>query len=680
MRINMLLGKLSNEHRASLDHSPIWLRARERGMRWEEAAIKDEEIQAASRLLPPYAAEVLRMLLRSFAAVPVESDRLLKEIRKHSELSGAESQLGLAELEGAGVLFSVRKVWGERLYFMPLDSFGGWQRALFPCKVEPITTQEREYLMNGAMRGYCKPFGRQLLAAFSILGRCGLALTTSGTLSKKTIAKLMQAVDIDEGALASFGLKWPFPDKYPLTVAFILEAGFAFGLLEQDEGTLRWNEEMLSRWLMLEERDRERQLMAWVLALFLPASGGSAHLAAAMAGLQAGTWYSRKKIQAALEVNIVSEYTESEQRLDCFNRRWFELWHSLGWLEIVDREGNGDREWFVRWKAEAPLHDLISTSMVRYEPPFVTVSPNGELMVEPECPFWVRWELALLAELKSDEQVAVYRLEAASVAQAIELGRTSSDIKAFLVFVSGGEPLPTAAEYLLDVWTARACRTAFAEVTLLRCDNEEMAALVEQIPSMKAYLIQKLGKMDYIVERTQIAEIRQALKKAGYEPRKAVQLEVGAISTAYPQFSLAEWENQLRGTIHTEEWRRSTPAFIYEAFPLQHFELNGPCLKGEVPALAERDRVPAMWIKQFRAYHHSTRRELIEQALQWQTPVQLRIERELRSFVPEKLEQQDDGWAVIGLLRDQPGSSLIRLTPDMWEEMRLVIPGQDATI
>jgi hypothetical protein len=82
-----------------------------------------------------------------------------------------------------------------------------------------------------------------------------------------------------------------------------------------------------------------------------------------------------------------------------------------------------------------------------------------------------------------------------------------------------------------------------------------------------------------------------------------------------------------------------------------------------------------MWTKQLRTYHHSTRRELIEQALEWQTPVQLRIERELRSFVPEKLEQQESGWAVVGLLRDEPDRQPIRLTPDMWEEMRLVIPG-----
>ncbi|WP_139998145.1 helicase-associated domain-containing protein [Paenibacillus paridis] len=678
MRINMLLDKLSYEHRASLEQSPIWHQARERGMRWEEAAVKDEEILAASRMLPLYAAEVLSVMLRSFSAVPVESERLLKELRKHSDLSGAECQLGLAELEGAGVLFSVRKVWGERLYFMPLDSFGGWQRALFPCNVDPISALEREYLMNGAMRGYRKPLGRQLLAAFSALGRCGLALTASGTLPKKTVAKLMQAVDIDEAALASFDLKWPFPDKYPLTVAFILEAGFAFGLLEQDEGTLKWNEDMLSRWLRLDDQCRERELMTWVFAFVLPSSGVSAHLAAAMAGLEAGTWYTEQRILAAIKVNLVPENVECEQRMDRFYRRWFELWHNLGWLEIVHREGHGEREWFVRWKAEAPLHDLISTSMVRNEPPFVTVSPNGELMVEPECPFWVRWELALLAELKSDEQVAVYRLEAASVAQAMELGRNSSDIKAFLVFVSGGEPFPTAAESLLEVWTARACRTAFAEVTLLRCDNEEMAALVEQLPSMKAYLIQKLGKMDYIVERTQIAEIRQALKKTGYEARKAVQSEIGAVSTSYP--SMAEGKNLWSGTSHTEERKRSTPAYLYEAFPLQHFELNGPSLRGELPAIAQRESVPAMWIKQLRAYHHSTRRELIEQALLWQTPVQLRIERELRSFVPEKLEQKEDGWAVIGLLRDQPGSSLIRLTPDMWEEMRLVIPGQDATI
>jgi len=307
--------------------------------------------------------------------------------------------------------------------------------------------------------------------------------------------------------------------------------------------------------------------------------------------------------------------------------------------------------------------------------PFIAVQPNGEVMVQPECPFPVRWELELLAERRSDEQIAVYRLEAASISRALELGRTQTVIQAFLQQSSGGAALPPTVEALLEVWTSRACRTEFAEVVLLRCDNEAMAAIVQNDPALTPMLLQKLGSLDFIVNKSQISELKSLLKKAGYPARKAILSGDRNEQTGYPIIHSGSEDENPREMCVTGKTKTTAPSYIYEAFPLHHFELNKHAAREKLQALSQLERVPAMWTKQLRAYHHSTRKELIEQALHWQTPVQLRIERELRSFVPEKLEQQDDGWAVVGLLRDNPQRELIRLTPDMWEEMRLVIPG-----
>jgi len=671
MRMQELAAKLTAEQMAGFMQAPAWHPASQRGLSWEEAAVKDGAIKEAAALLTPYAAEVFRAMLRLFAAMPVEGERLIKELRRHTDLSGAECQLGLAELEEAGILFSVRKVWGESLYFAPVECFAGWQRALFPCTAEPLSAQEREILMNGVMRPYCRPLGRQLLSAFSALGRSGLGLTVSGTLPKKTVAKLMQAVDIDERHLKSFDLKWSYPDAYPLTVAFIMEAASAFGLLDAAEGSLKWNEAMLSGWLMLEEPARERQLMNWCLGLLLPTGAGSAHLAAALIGLQAGEWYSERNMEKWLRE---ATGTDKQPNEGITELGWFGLWHSMGWLELVDYHQSDDKELYFRWKSSAPLLDE-SQAGIPESSPFITVQPNGEVMVQPECPFPVRWELELLAERRSDEQIAVYRLEAASISRALELGRTQTVIQAFLQQSSGGAALPPTVEALLEVWTSRACRTEFAEVVLLRCDNEAMAAIVQNDPALAPMLLQKLGSLDFIVNKSQISEIKSLLQKRGYPARKAVQSGARNEQAGYPMIHSGSEDGKIIEIYATGKTKTAAPSYIYEAFPLHHFELNKHAAREKLQALSQLERVPAMWTKQLRAYHHSTRKELIEQALHWQTPVQLRIERELRSFVPEKLEQQDDGWAVVGLLRDNPQRELIRLTPDMWEEMRLVIPG-----
>lgn len=397
MRIKSLLGKLSIERIEKFIQSPVWRLARQKGWTWEAAAVNEEMIQEAAHLLSPCAAGVLKEMLRLFAAAPVEGEQLVKEVRKRTDLSGAECQLGLAELEAAGILFSVRKAWGERLYFLPLESFSSWQRAIFPFHAEQISLQQKEDLMNGHIRPYCRPFGRQLLAALVTLGRSGLKLTASGTLPKKTVSKLLQSIDFDERWLGAFHLKWSYPESYPLTVAFILEASLAAGLLEQDEGTMKWNKDRLSRWLMLEEAEREQQLMSWLLALLLPASGESAHLAAVLTDLEAGKWYAEQHMNFMLHSANVLVSDGEERADDLALQRWYGLWHSLGWLEVADCFSTDHKQLFFRWKTAAPLGAEI-VDINQNTSPYAVIQPNGEIMVEPQCPFWIRWELELLAQ------------------------------------------------------------------------------------------------------------------------------------------------------------------------------------------------------------------------------------------------------------------------------------------
>jgi hypothetical protein len=677
MRMHQLVDKLSEERKKSFMQASVWQPASHRGLSWEVAAARDETIQEAASLLSPYAAQVLKEMLRFFCAAPVEGDRLIKELRRHTDLSGAECQIGIAELEEAGIIFSVTKVWGESLYFVPVDGFASWQRAIFPCKPEPITAGDRERLMKGVIRPYCRPFGRQLLSALSALGRSGLAVTINGTLPKKTVNKLIQAVDIDESYLKSFDLKWSYSDVYPLKAAFILEAASAFGLVEAIDGSLHWNEAMLSSWMSLVEIERERQLMNWCMALLLPAGGGSAHLAAALTALHAGEWYSEHELDKRLSEAGLLAVDGTACIEGNMAPRWYGLLYSLGWLEVVDRFHTDGNELFFRWRSRAPLNGE-NQQPYSAEHPFIAVQPNGEIIVEPECPFWIRWELELLAERKSDELIAIYRLEAVSISRALEHGRTLASILSFLQQSSGGISLPLAAQALLAEWASHACRTEFAEVALLRCDNETMAAIVENHPAISPLLVQKLGSLDFIVDRTQISAIRGLLQKAGYPARKSVQSDAQHEDSSYP--AVQSDNEQPVDQLATCKPGRPAPAYIYEAFPLHHFELNDHAARSKLQSITELDLVPAMWTKQLRAYHHSTRKELIEQALQWQMPVQLQMEQALRSFIPEKLEQQDDGWAVVGLLRDEPERLMIRLTPDMWEEMRIVIPGQGAPI
>ncbi|WP_336772597.1 helicase-associated domain-containing protein [Paenibacillus sp. MMO-58] len=150
--------------------------------------------------------------------------------------------------------------------------------------------------------------------------------------------------------------------------------------------------------------------------------------------------------------------------------------------------------------------------------------------------------------------------------------------------------------------------------------------------------------------------------------------------------SLADWEKQTEAVA-----KQASEA--YPELPLEHpSEESGfaLCFSGRAFAgcelmnhedfrierfLPELERVPINWMQQFRSYHHSTRLEILERALSWQAPVQLRMNESVVAFVPARLERSGDGWTVTGLLREAETHREVCLSPEMWEGMKLVAPG-----
>ncbi|MGO4376565.1 hypothetical protein AB4Z21_38580, partial [Paenibacillus sp. MCAF20] len=86
-------------------------------------------------------------------------------------MSGAECDMAQAELEQAGILFAVVKVWGERICFLPRDSFLPWQQSLFPAEVQQVSSSDM--LLSGAVTAMPvnKSLGKQLMDALAAMGQ-----------------------------------------------------------------------------------------------------------------------------------------------------------------------------------------------------------------------------------------------------------------------------------------------------------------------------------------------------------------------------------------------------------------------------------------------------------------------------------------------------------------------------
>ncbi|ACT02407.1 hypothetical protein Pjdr2_3777 [Paenibacillus sp. JDR-2] len=563
--------------------SPFWIGAAERELKWEEAVIDRLSIQEAVDQMDEASAAVLRAFYNCFGAGPVSEERLFS---LRQRFSGAEFRYGLIQLQNAGIVLALRQGWGERLYAMPSDCFMQWHPYLFPFGQWPEVNRISGLWEQRQEDMALKPLGRQLLAAWAELARSGLGLTAKGILPKKTTARLMQAISITDADLLQSGWRQEETDPYNPAVSFVLKLSNQLGVLAFEGKLIRWKEKTLAAWFSKGELTRESLLFQWCLNELLEKKPAMWHVMALLTRLEPGTWYPDGAIADQLPELDLKGMEWDQSRSACLN-----LLRSFGWLELA---WAGDSK-MLRWTM-IPLF-IYNEQRPSARPEPIMIEPNGDLLVPPGCPYSIRWELELVADRKSDDQLSVWQLSRSSIERAITHGRCVASVIAFLQSASGGMLISSLLETSLTDWGKQ--------------------TEVEKKPPADAY--PELPLED--------------------------QSEEGGFPLRFSGRAFAGCE-----------------LMNHEDFRIERF-------------LPELERVPINWMQQLRSYHHSTRFEILERALSWQAPVQLRIKENVVAFVPARLERSGNGWTVTGLLREADTHREVCLSPEMWEGMKLVAPG-----
>lgn len=429
--------KLTSHAKQQFMKSPFWIEAAKRGLCWEAAVMDKPSIQEAVDRMDEASTAVLRVFHICFGAGPVSEERLFLS---RAGLSGAEFRYGLIQLQNAGIVFALRQGWGERLYAMPSDCFLLWHPVLFPMnKLSAadsgygIWEHRQEDMSN-------KPLGRQLLTAWAELARSGLGLTSKGILPKKTTAKLMQAITLTDADMEQAGWQPETLDSYSPAVSFVLKLSMHLGVIALDGNRMKWNEKTLGEWLAEPELRQEALLLQWCLEELLEKRPAMWHIMALLARLDPGTWYSETVMAEEVRHHGL-EGREWDQSLDnCLN-----LLRVFGWMELA-RAADGR---MMRWAMKPLLLHDQQRQEARQEP--VMIEPNGDLLVLPGCPNRIRWELELIADRRSDDQISVWQLTRSSIGRALAHGRTIPSVLSFLHAASGGIPIsPLLVSSLMD--------------------------------------------------------------------------------------------------------------------------------------------------------------------------------------------------------------------------------------
>lgn len=651
-------------HQAELNRiaacDSVWAEAALRGLDWLEAQRDEEALQAAYHQLSPFARGALELVLRHFGPLPFDEERLLRAAAAEGRWAGAELRQGLTELRRSAILLAASKAWGDELLFLPADAFGAWQHAVLPLQVQPLAREQGRQVTArcGADR---QPLSLQLLKGLRVLVPSGLELTSRGLLPQKSIRRLLSRLSMQEEELSGWEAGFAYRDDYPKAAAFVLDLALSMELLKPDGNGYSWNGPTAEAWMALDGPAREHQLVERVVCRYMRTEAALARCGAELMRLEPGRWYALADVQAWLcapgatrEALAADMEAAKAAALACCSA----LFGACGWLERGELPGAGT---VIRLR----LPQKLQAGGQQVPEAALYVQPDCEVVAPPDLPYTLRWQLEELAAVKTDGAVTVYKLTQASISQAVRSGWSEAELQQWLRTASQ-EAVPGNVSALVGEWARQAGRVRFEQTVLLRCADHQTARQLAGEPRLQGLLGELFGEQDFAVDPQRLSELRGQLERLGL-PTAPVVPEDGLSAQAANRTA--------RGG--KEAAAGAAAELFYDPHSVKHCAPIHP-LEAPMPLAEAMKELPKCWTRELRSYHTSTKKELLEQALQWQTAVELRTERTMMTLIPSHMqdEEKQEGWYVEGWLRKEGDSIPERVTlrPGMWEEMRLVPP------
>lgn len=647
---------------------------------------------------------VLMACFRAFAGQPMnEQDPLLC---MKGRLSGAEARAAIIGLRRKGWLKAVVKTWGERLLYIPAERLEMLYAAMLQREESTIQrTVKPEMVIAEATEAVIY----RLLHVLARMTPAGVPLTAKGTVHKRVLGKLAEMSPFKPDGLQGLGLQYAHQELYPVHTAVLLDVLLSLGLLDKKTGAYELDERRLASWLRLTVGEAEKQLMTVVMERYGAADAVMQHVRQLLQadGFTDGQWYAWSPVEEWM--SQVGLHQMGAGALADKAKQWMLALADFGFMDVGVTDG-GDLAFRWRHTISHRYEEASSTGTDRGS---FFIQPDFEVLVPPEVGLHTRWRLECCAEPVSYGTMCVYRLSRERIAEAIEGGMTSAGLISFLKDYSATD-LPQNVELAVEQWTAAVARTSLEIVTLLRCQTLDDAERAATDPELNG-IMHRLGELDFVVPGGEQERVRSRLASIGLAPRRALQ---GEDTPAQQIPLLTELENDDYGVVipkvgadetqahqakvnevkaHETEATAFSPGsrsgLVYTGRTLHYYEADTmlPELERDYAGL---EAVPVSWYKEWRSYHASTARALLEQAIRWDCAVGLETPAGRQEWLPEAITGGSD-WKVTGMFRTDesseqlsysglPGSEeqAVRamspapgvLSPVDWKEMKLLLP------
>lgn len=597
----------------------------------------------------PLPLSALRRIVFRYGAAAFEEEKAEEDTLRDEAMTGAEWRVALARLRRSGILFAIRKLWGDRLYYLPADMVPVWQRMIAPVHADPLNKHDSREV-EAAAASFRLPLSLELLSAWAAVRRTGIPLTSKGSVAKPAAARMASAMRMTSEELAPLGLVYPHQEALPATAAIALDLGLCTGVLHRRDKEIAFSPAGVESWMSQSVPAADAELHRLVLLRYASLDPARHLAASAVASCGTDGWFREADI-----VRIGAEPSAVNV--------WLNVLVSFGWAERGAFRGTG----VFRLLTDL---DGRAVSEPQHEPEPLYVQPDGEVYVTPGVGLADRWKLEEISERATADRVFVYRLTKSACASAFEAGWKEGDVREFLERRSGAA-LPGPVDEALRDWYRHLGKIRLEEALLLRTDSEETAARLLEDGEVSRWLIDRAGNRDFIVDPAGAKELTVRLEKIGYPAAagNAGEKKGGTVTPENPDAVSGD----------------SEPGWISAGGAPSLYRPDGSLESaGELfPGLTD---VPPVWLRRPGSYHASTRQKLVNQAIGWRAALQIGGEGSGRQFVPISLEADGKSWKVQGRWRGAAASRMdeagnagdpVTLPADRFEPLMIVLPALD---
>jgi hypothetical protein len=646
MNYRQAFSKMPESMRHHFDKQ-TWLPTSRQGWDYADHLSSKEAMARLHLLLSERECWILQLIVKRLGC----SMFTLEMLEKHAApfRSGAEVKVALAGIRKYGVILTFRKSWGELLFALPFEGLAIWQSLLLE---EPDYKSEDQVPSLAAFEGISagsRGLAQDLFALITYATFHDIQLTAKGNLPKNLLQKLKVRLHLPDIPWNLRNLADIKSDSPKFGLDLLLDFALRLGLLHRNVDYLVVETDAWRQWLQFPFEQQQSKLYNLWKDLHTAAPLWLQHGMAEIEGLPNERWCTLKEISRWYDRHVAQESTLSfEEREEDLLWQWLLPLHAFRWLEIgVDEQGDVWFHWLIDHRLSAQGHKPEQ----RVDADAFYVQPDFELLLPPTVSPHAEWEVAMFADPVSSNDMRIYRITRETFCRGLESGKSAQEIIQFLASHAISK-IPTGLERTLVEWGQQFGKLQFVDVTLLRVSTPEIAESIHTSESCRPFILSRIGEVDFIVKKDQSSLFHKNLQQMGYQPQLSNLLKMSSFLPA-----AAPETGQRKGWFPIEP---SIP--VYDLAP------SFADIDQMYPHLQD---IPPLWLKEFREYHGSTRKDMIRKAIEWKSYLKLRKEGIERQIMPQSLREDSKGWMLLGMENAQD----ILLRSEDWKEMKLILPG-----